>query len=107
MDALTKRQFWKAVSKVRRAGSSIMLTTHSMEECEAICTRLGIMVNGEFSCLGSPQHLKNSFPKGYILIVRIKPKKQKTSRLYAVEQESPTKETELYILSKFAGSTLK
>lgn len=32
--------------------------THSMEECEALCTRLAIMVNGRFRCLGSSQHLK-------------------------------------------------
>ena len=31
----------------------------SMEECEALCTRLAIMVNGSFKCLGSIQHLKN------------------------------------------------
>lgn len=30
-----------------------------MEECEALCTRLAIMVNGQFKCLGSCQHLKN------------------------------------------------
>ena len=29
-----------------------------MEECEALCTRLAIMVNGEFKCLGGIQHLK-------------------------------------------------
>lgn len=31
----------------------------SMEECEALCTRLAIMVNGQFKCLGSTQHLKS------------------------------------------------
>ena len=31
----------------------------SMEECEALCTRLAIMVNSRFKCLGSIQHLKN------------------------------------------------
>lgn len=31
----------------------------SMEECEALCTRMAIMVNGRFRCLGSVQHLKN------------------------------------------------
>jgi ATP-binding cassette subfamily A (ABC1) protein 3 len=43
-----------------------------MEECEALCTRLAIMVNGCFKCLGSTQHLKNKFAKGYTLIVKIK-----------------------------------
>ena len=42
-----------------------------MEECEALCTRLAIMVNGQFKCLGSPQHLKNKFGEGYTLIARV------------------------------------
>lgn len=36
-----------------------ILYVYSMEECEALCTRLAIMVNGRFKCLGSCQHLKN------------------------------------------------
>jgi ABC-type multidrug transport system ATPase subunit len=31
----------------------------SMEECEALCTQLAIMVNGKFKCLGGIQHLKS------------------------------------------------
>ena len=44
-----------------------------MEESEALSTRLGIMVNGQFKCLGSVQHLKSKFGKGYSLIVKCKP----------------------------------
>ena len=44
----------------------------SMEECEALCTRLAVMVNGEFKCLGSTQHLKSKFGKGYSIIVKTK-----------------------------------
>lgn len=43
---------------------------HSMEECEALCTRLAIMVNGQFKCLGSPQHLKSKFGSGYTLLAK-------------------------------------
>ena len=43
----------------------------SMEECEALCTRLAIMVNGQFKCLGSPQHLKSKFGEGYTLLARV------------------------------------
>ncbi|KAK2095997.1 ATP-binding cassette sub- A member 13 [Saguinus oedipus] len=35
-------------------------SSSSMEECEALCTRLAIMVDGSFRCVGSPQHIKNS-----------------------------------------------
>lgn len=41
-----------------------MMTTHSMEEAQALCTRIGIMVNGQLQCLGSSQHLKNKFGSG-------------------------------------------
>ena len=43
----------------------------SMEECEALCTRMAIMVNGRFRCLGSTQHLINKFGAGYTLIARL------------------------------------
>lgn len=44
-----------------------------MEECEALCSRLGIMVNGEMQCIGGVQHLKNKFAQGYSLTVKLKP----------------------------------
>lgn len=37
------------------------VSPHSMEECEALCTRMAIMVNGRFRCLGSVQHLKSRY----------------------------------------------
>lgn len=42
-----------------RPGTSLCVSAGSMEECEALCTRLAIMVNGRLRCLGSIQHLKN------------------------------------------------
>ena len=38
-----------------------------MEECEALCNRIGIMVDGQLQCIGSNQHLKTRFGKGYQL----------------------------------------
>ena len=32
-----------------------------MEECEALCTKIGIMVSGRLQCLGSVQHLKHKY----------------------------------------------
>lgn len=42
-----------------------------MEECDALCTKIVIMVNGQFVCYGSPQHLKNKFGHGYTLICQM------------------------------------
>ena len=43
-----------------------------MEECDALCTKIVIMVNGRFVCCGSSQHLKNKFGQGYTLICNMK-----------------------------------
>eukprot|EP00047_Mylnosiga_fluctuans_P017548 m.62444 g.62444 ORF g.62444 m.62444 type:complete len:913 (+) comp7137_c2_seq4:3-2741(+) len=74
MDPGSKRMMWIALSKVLERGQSIVLTSHSMEECEALCTRLAIMVNGQFQCIGSIQHLKSRFGRGYQLKIKTDPR---------------------------------
>lgn len=78
MDPAARRQLWNMVCRIRDSGKSIVLTSHSMEECEALCTRLAIMVNGEFKCIGSTQHLKNKFSKGLILKIKVKRNAEQT-----------------------------
>uniref|UniRef100_A0A672SD68 Retinal-specific ATP-binding cassette transporter-like n=1 Tax=Sinocyclocheilus grahami TaxID=75366 RepID=A0A672SD68_SINGR len=51
---------------------------HSMEECEALCTQLAIMVNGTFKCLGTIQHLKYKFGDGYVVTMKIRAAKAGT-----------------------------
>ena len=70
MDPGARRFLWNCVLEMIRGGQSVVLTSHSMEECEALCTRLAIMVNGTFKCHGSIQHLKNRFGSGYTLTLR-------------------------------------
>ena len=49
------------------------MTTHSMDEAETLCKRMGIMVNGEFVCLGKANEIKDKYGYGYELNLRIKP----------------------------------
>ncbi|XP_042106387.1 phospholipid-transporting ATPase ABCA7 isoform X11 [Ovis aries] len=71
MDPAARRFLWNSLLAVVREGRSVVLTSHSMEECEALCTRLAIMVNGRFRCLGSAQHLKGRFGGGHTLTLRV------------------------------------
>uniref|UniRef100_A0ABM5EKU5 Glucosylceramide transporter ABCA12 n=1 Tax=Pogona vitticeps TaxID=103695 RepID=A0ABM5EKU5_9SAUR len=65
MDPNAKRHLWKIITEEVQKQCSVILTSHSMEECEALCTRLAIMVNGRFHCMGSLQHIKSRFGKGF------------------------------------------
>jgi ATP-binding cassette subfamily A (ABC1) protein 3 len=68
MDPVARRFMWNVINDICHEGkTSVILTTHSMEECEALCQRIGIMVGGRFRCIGSGQHLKSKFGLGYQL----------------------------------------
>ncbi|TMW68211.1 hypothetical protein Poli38472_007883 [Pythium oligandrum] len=64
---------WNVIANIstHRKESTIILTTHSMEECEALCTRVGIMVGGRLRCLGSVQHLKNRHGNGLMIEIKL------------------------------------
>ncbi|CAH2306169.1 ATP-binding cassette sub-family A member 12 [Pelobates cultripes] len=72
MDPKTKRHLWKIISEEVRDRCAVVLTSHSMEECEALCTRLAIMVRGKFQCIGSLQHIKNRFGRGFTVKMHLK-----------------------------------
>jgi len=71
MDPVSRRFMWNLISSTL-SGRSVILTTHSMEECEALCARIGIMVSGRLQCLGSLPHLKQRYAQGYQLDVKAK-----------------------------------
>ena len=75
MDPEARRFMWSVIHKMSTMGnkSSIIMTTHSMDEAETLCKRMGIMVNGEFVCLGKANEIKNKYGYGYELNLRIKP----------------------------------
>jgi len=71
MDPEARRSMWSVIEQVS-SKRTIVLVSHSMEECEALCTRVGIMVSGRLKCLGSPQHIKSRFGAGYQIEIRVK-----------------------------------
>ncbi|XP_007951393.1 phospholipid-transporting ATPase ABCA3-like, partial [Orycteropus afer afer] len=71
MDPTAKHLVRDTITRICKTGKSIIITSHSMEECEALCTRLAIMVKGRFTCLGSPQYLKNKFGNVYTLKAKV------------------------------------
>ncbi|XP_072306658.1 retinal-specific phospholipid-transporting ATPase ABCA4-like isoform X1 [Eucyclogobius newberryi] len=72
MDPLSRRFLWNSIVSVIQDKRAVVLTSHSMEECEALCTRLAIMVNGSFKCLGTIQHLKYKFGDGYVVTLKVR-----------------------------------
>ena len=71
LDPASRRQLWDVISRAKR-DKSVVLTTHSMEEADVLCDRLGIMSGGRLLCLGPAYDLKRRFGKGYTCVLTTK-----------------------------------
>jgi len=85
MDAASKRFLWSVIKR-RTANCCTVLTTHSMEECEALCGRIGVMVDGTLRCLGPIQTLKSNYGQGYKLDLRLDPTRADADAILAMMQ---------------------
>lgn len=71
MDPSTRRMVWNVIKEIKIVNnSSLIMTTHSMEEAENLCDRLAILINGRLICIGSSEYLKIKFGEGYILEIQ-------------------------------------
>jgi ABC-2 type transport system ATP-binding protein len=57
LDPQARRQLWELIEEFKRAGRTILLTTHYMDEAERLCERVAIMDHGKVIALGSPREL--------------------------------------------------
>ena len=70
MDPETRRFMWDYIASVRD-GRALILTTHSMEEADALCSNIGIMIRGQLRALGSSQELKSQYGEGFQCTIRL------------------------------------
>ena len=66
IDAASKREIWDTFTR-EKEGKTIILTTHSMEEADALSDYIYIMSSGQVKCGGSSMFLKNKFGTGYYI----------------------------------------
>ena len=70
LDPQTRLLLWEIIREYNRQGKTIVLTTHYMDEADALCDRLAIIDHGQIIAQGTPRELKSSIPGGYLLRLR-------------------------------------
>lgn len=66
MDPVSRRDVWSLIQDLKR-DKTIILTTHAMEEADALADRIAVVVDGKLKCIGTPLNLKNTYGEGYII----------------------------------------
>ncbi|EFA86292.1 hypothetical protein PPL_00079 [Heterostelium album PN500] len=70
LDPASRKQLWDIINAYKRK-CAMLLTTHAMEEADALCDRLGLFVGGQLKCIGSSSELKSRFGKGYKVMMTV------------------------------------
>src|ERR1700677_1900125 len=70
LDPQTRILLWEIIREYHQAGKTLVLTTHNMDEADALCQRLAIVDHGRVIALGTPKELKASIPGGFLLRLR-------------------------------------
>ncbi|WZZ27173.1 hypothetical protein YC2023_010574 [Brassica napus] len=65
LDPASRKNLWTVIKRAKQ-NTAIILTTHSMEEAEFLCDRLGIFVDGSLQCIGNPKELKGRYGGSYV-----------------------------------------
>ncbi len=61
LDPQSRRQLWERMETMREKGCAVILTTHSMEEAEAVCDRIAIIDHGTVVAIDTPQNLVEKY----------------------------------------------
>src|SRR6187551_2259254 len=67
LDPQARRQLWELIEEFKRAGRTILLTTHYMDEAERLCERVAIVDHGRVIALGTPRELIASLKAEHVL----------------------------------------
>ena len=68
VDPVSRRSLFKMLKLLK--SSSLVLTTHRMDEAEQLCDKIVIMVNGRFVCCGDKSYLKKQYGEGYSITLK-------------------------------------
>ena len=70
LDPQTRILLWEIIREYHQAGKTVVLTTHNMEEADALCQRVAIVDHGRRIAVGTPAELKATIPGGFVLRLR-------------------------------------
>lgn len=71
VDPISRRFLWKCIQDFQKRDKTVVLTSHSMDECEHLCNRLAIMAHGKLQCIGFIPDLKSRYGSGFTINMKL------------------------------------
>jgi ABC-2 type transport system ATP-binding protein len=95
LDPINRKQMWQLIRQINEKGTTIILSSHFLDELEGLCDRVGILYKGQIICAGTPNEVKEMYTKEDEIRLETSPGK------YAKIMERLSKESKLQIKRMF------
>jgi len=95
LDPINRKQMWALIRQINEKGTTIILSSHFLDELEGLCDRVGILYNGQVICAGTPNEVKSIYTKEDEIRLETSPGK------YQKIMERISKESKLQIKKMF------
>ncbi|CAI5444099.1 unnamed protein product [Caenorhabditis angaria] len=93
IDPKARREIWELLIWSRQqqndGNSAIMLTSHSMDECEALCSRIAVLNQGKLIAIGSSQELKSLYGNNYTMTLTLNDSQDRENIVNSVKNQIP------------------
>jgi ABC-2 type transport system ATP-binding protein len=110
LDPQTRLLLWEIIREYNEKGRTILITTHNMEEADALCQQLAIIDHGAIIASGTPTELKASIPGGFLLRLRFgqksEPLLERLKTLSGVTEVRASGETGADVYASRGGSLI-
>lgn len=83
LDPHSRALMWQEIKKLRSSGTTVILTTHYLDEADALCDRIAIVDHGTIVAVDTPQALKRSTAKDIIILKMHAPTESSLSDIFA------------------------
>ena len=106
LDPRSRRNIWQLIEEINKCGITVVLTTHYMDEAEALCQRLAIMDNGQLIAVDTPSNLRASLEYQYAvkLTVQTPLKEEQILGLNSLNAKIETKSENTYVIKLKDGT---
>lgn len=106
LDPRSRRNIWQLIEEINQSGITVVLTTHYMDEAEALCQRLAIMDNGHLIAVDTPSNLRASLEYQYAVKLTLEAplNEEQIISLNSLNAKIETKSENTYIIKLKDGT---
>lgn len=89
LDPITRKQIWRLIKTISASGTTIILSSHLLDEIEMLCSRVGVLSCGEIKVAGTTDQIRKMYSQNQSIVVETNPGNYHAVMQYLINSQTP------------------